>query len=166
MVCAEGKPLVTADALGGYFAVVAMQPSATFYSHLREGGANGRDILWIWFCLVLFFVDLAVQRRNEGAADLSERANEVLVSLLRNIKAIEINSDDDLEQLEAANSLFWGLLSNFMLRHPGGLIEIGQQLSRSADCEITNPATLLAIGSEFMELHTSVLQKFSNFEIV
>ena len=157
MPLAADKPQVTADALGGYFAVLASEPNARFYNTLRESGAGSLSIRWTWFGMVMFAVDFAVQ----GAGSCQNTAaHEVEMGLIQAIKACGVDTEPDLSKIEQRSSTYGQLLSRM-----AGSMEIGQTLADHAGVVITNPTVLFHLGRELLNLVIDVKAKFALFEI-
>jgi len=152
----EERPLITAEALGGFFAVTAFEPRASFYNALRERGAETLSIRWTWLAMVQFAVDFAVQ----GMKGRSPSALDVEAEMIAAIKASGVDSDQDLGELERRMSAYGQLVSQ-----RASSLEIGQVLAQQSGADITNPAALFGLGQELLNLVTDVNTKFMLFEV-
>jgi len=156
MPLAEERPVITADALGGFFAVSALEPRASFYNALRERGAESLRIRWTWLAMVQFAVDFAVQ----GMSGRLPEALDVEEGMIAAIKAAGVDADQDLSEIETRLSAYGQLVSR-----RASSLEIGQALAGHSGADITNPAVLFQLGQELLNLIIDVNAKLSLFEI-
>ena len=160
MPLGDSKPQITAAALAGYFAVLAMEPSAAFYNGLRDEGAVSSEICWAWMSMVLFAADFTVQHVSGIQPDSDHPANRVLTGLIGNIKAVGFKTDANLQKIEVRLRMFADLITR-----RASSVEIGGALTESVGLAVTNPVLLFQTGQRLPNLLLEVGKKFSFFEI-
>jgi len=148
--------MITADALGGFFATFAFEPRASFYNALREHGAESLGIRWTWLAMVQFAVDFAVQ----GLRGRLPAALDVEECMIAAIKASGVETDQDLHEIETRLSSYGQLVSR-----RASSLEIGQVLAGHSGADVTNPVVLFKLGQELLNLIIDANAKLALFEI-